>query len=184
MKFLLVYELTEDERNRAISDITRKLEANTLEHNVAKTYPLAEIVAAHEMRGAGQGDWKRGRRSLKLRYFFIPTKKSHRGGRTRMATNKLNGAQVIVDYLIQQKVPYAFGLCGHGNIRFIDALYERSTDIKTISVHHESVADSWRTYTTGCRASRSRPSRRADRARPICRSRSPTLISTRCRSWR
>src|SRR5215813_2301812 len=56
-----------------------------------------------------------------------------------MATNKLNGAQVIVDYLIQQKVPYAFGLCGHGNIQFIDALYERSSDIKTVSTHHESV---------------------------------------------
>jgi thiamine pyrophosphate-dependent acetolactate synthase large subunit-like protein len=55
-------------------------------------------------------------------------------------TNKLNGAQVIVDYLIQQKSPYAFGLCGHGNIQFIDALYERQHDIKTISVHHESVA--------------------------------------------
>ena len=54
--------------------------------------------------------------------------------------NVLNGAQVIVDYLIQEKVPYAFGLCGHGNIQFIDALYERSHDIKTISVHHESVA--------------------------------------------
>ena len=48
VKFLLVYELTEDERNRAISDITRKLEANTLKHNIAKTYPLPEIVAAHE----------------------------------------------------------------------------------------------------------------------------------------
>ena len=55
-------------------------------------------------------------------------------------TNKLNGAQVIVDYLIQEKVPYVFGLCGHGNIQFIDALYERQRDIKTISVHHESVA--------------------------------------------
>src|ERR1700690_4151828 len=55
-------------------------------------------------------------------------------------TNKLNGAQVIVDYLIQQKTPYAFGLCGHGNIQFIDALYERKNDIKAISVHHESVA--------------------------------------------
>ena len=54
--------------------------------------------------------------------------------------NALNGAQVIVDYLIKEKVPYAFGLCGHGNIQFIDALYERSDDIKTISVHHESVA--------------------------------------------
>jgi acetolactate synthase-1/2/3 large subunit len=54
--------------------------------------------------------------------------------------NMLNGAQVIVDYLIQEKVPQVFGLCGHGNIQFIDALYERADDIKTISVHHESVA--------------------------------------------
>src|SRR6202142_2519269 len=55
-------------------------------------------------------------------------------------SNMLNGAQVIVDYLIQQKAPYAFGLCGHGNIQFIDALYQRKNDIKAISVHHESVA--------------------------------------------
>src|SRR5437899_11613893 len=57
-----------------------------------------------------------------------------------MSRNMLNGAQVIVDYLIQEKVPQVFGLCGHGNIQFIDALYERSSDINTISVHHESVA--------------------------------------------
>jgi acetolactate synthase-1/2/3 large subunit len=55
-------------------------------------------------------------------------------------SNRLNGGQVIVDYLIQEKVPYVFGLCGHGNIGFIDALYERSDDISTISVHHESMA--------------------------------------------
>jgi acetolactate synthase I/II/III large subunit len=57
-----------------------------------------------------------------------------------MSTNELNGAQVIVDFLIQQKAPYVFGLCGHGNIQFIDALFERKDDLKTISVHHESVA--------------------------------------------
>src|SRR3984893_17560209 len=54
--------------------------------------------------------------------------------------NMLNGAQVIVDCLIREKVPQVFGLCGHGNIQFIDALYERSHDIKTLSVHHETVA--------------------------------------------
>jgi acetolactate synthase-1/2/3 large subunit len=37
-------------------------------------------------------------------------------------------------------VPYAFGLCGHGNIGFIDALYERARDIKTISTRHETVS--------------------------------------------
>ncbi len=54
--------------------------------------------------------------------------------------NMLDGGQLIVDYLVREKVPYVFGLCGHGNIGFIDALYERSDDIETISVHHESVA--------------------------------------------
>jgi acetolactate synthase-1/2/3 large subunit len=54
--------------------------------------------------------------------------------------NMLDGAQVIVDYLIREKVPYAFGLCGHGNIQFIDALYGRAEEIRTISVHHETVA--------------------------------------------
>ncbi|HVH79003.1 MAG TPA: thiamine pyrophosphate-binding protein, partial [Stellaceae bacterium] len=52
----------------------------------------------------------------------------------------LNGGQVIVDYLIREKVPYAFGLCGHGNIGFIDALYERSDEIKTVSSRHETVS--------------------------------------------
>ena len=57
-----------------------------------------------------------------------------------MSKNVLDGGQVIVDYLVREKVPYVFGLCGHGNVGFIDALYERSGDIKTISVHHETVA--------------------------------------------
>src|SRR5258708_27485723 len=50
------------------------------------------------------------------------------------------GGQGIVGYLVREKGPYVFGLCGHGNIGFLDALYERSDDIKTISVHHETVA--------------------------------------------
>jgi acetolactate synthase-1/2/3 large subunit len=53
---------------------------------------------------------------------------------------RMNGGQIVVDYLIQEKVPYLFGLCGHGNISFIDAFYERADEIKALSVHHESVA--------------------------------------------
>ncbi|MBS1220368.1 MAG: acetolactate synthase [Proteobacteria bacterium] len=51
-----------------------------------------------------------------------------------------DGAGVIVDYLIREKVPYVFGLCGHGNIGCLDALHARSDEIKTISVRHESMA--------------------------------------------
>ena len=54
VKFLLVYELTADERGRAVDAITRMLEADRLKHNVAQTYPLAEIVAAHQAVESGK----------------------------------------------------------------------------------------------------------------------------------
>ena len=54
VKFLLVYELTADERARAVDAITRMLAANRLAHNVAQTYPLADIVAAHQAVESGK----------------------------------------------------------------------------------------------------------------------------------
>jgi NADPH2:quinone reductase len=48
VKFMLVYELTTEARTRAIEDITRMMEAGRLMHNVAATFPLADIVKAHE----------------------------------------------------------------------------------------------------------------------------------------
>ena len=62
------------------------------------------------------------------------------GSRGSTGKTARDGAGVIVDYLIREKVPYIFGLCGHGNIGFIDALHARAGEIKTVSVHHESVA--------------------------------------------
>lgn len=50
------------------------------------------------------------------------------------------GADIIVEYLIRERVPYAVGVCGHGNIGFLDALYKRRGEIRTISVHHEPAA--------------------------------------------
>ncbi len=50
------------------------------------------------------------------------------------------GAAYITDFLINQQVPYVFGLCGHGILGLLDGLFDRSDEIKTISVHHESVA--------------------------------------------
>ncbi|MFP6698190.1 MAG: thiamine pyrophosphate-binding protein [Alphaproteobacteria bacterium] len=64
----------------------------------------------------------------------------HEVGPLMTSGNLLNGGQMIIDYLIRENVPYIFGLCGHGNIGIIDAMYERADDIKTISVHHESVS--------------------------------------------
>jgi NADPH2:quinone reductase len=54
LKFMLVYELTADERAQGIADVTRMLEANRLTHNIAKTFDLSEIVHAHQMVEQGQ----------------------------------------------------------------------------------------------------------------------------------
>jgi acetolactate synthase-1/2/3 large subunit len=51
-----------------------------------------------------------------------------------------NGAEIIVDYLIGQKVPHLIGVCGHGDVGLMDAAYDRQDKISTISVHNEQTA--------------------------------------------
>lgn len=53
---------------------------------------------------------------------------------------QMKGADIIADYLVKEKVPYAVGVCGHGIIGLLDAFYERADKIKTISVRHEQAA--------------------------------------------
>ncbi len=50
------------------------------------------------------------------------------------------GAEILVEYLIKEGVPYLFGVCGHGNIGFLDAAERASGQIKTISTKHEQSA--------------------------------------------
>jgi acetolactate synthase I/II/III large subunit len=52
----------------------------------------------------------------------------------------MRGAEIITEYLIRERVPYVVGLCGHGDLGLLDALYDRRAEIGTISVHHESAA--------------------------------------------
>ncbi|MBI4255507.1 MAG: thiamine pyrophosphate-binding protein, partial [Candidatus Rokubacteria bacterium] len=51
-----------------------------------------------------------------------------------------NGGELIVEYLAREKVPYVFGVCGHGNVGLLDALYDRTDAIRTISTRHEQTA--------------------------------------------
>jgi NADPH:quinone reductase len=48
LQFMLVYELTREERDRAVADISRMLEQGRLIHNIALTLPLNDIVAGHQ----------------------------------------------------------------------------------------------------------------------------------------
>src|SRR5262252_1456736 len=52
----------------------------------------------------------------------------------------MKGAEIITEYLVRERVPYVVGLCGHGDLGLLDALYDRSGEIRTLSVHHESAA--------------------------------------------
>ena len=51
-----------------------------------------------------------------------------------------SGAEVILEYLVRQKVPYLFGVCGHGVLGFLDAAYDRRDEITTVTTHDESIA--------------------------------------------
>ncbi len=68
----------------------------------------------------------------------VVTEPAAKSGGAKPKTYK--GAEIMVEYLIKEKVPYLFGVCGHGNIGFLDAACNAADRIKTISVHHEQAA--------------------------------------------
>lgn len=55
-----------------------------------------------------------------------------------MATMK--GGQLIAETLVQEGVPYVFGICGHGNVGILDALYEVRDKLRLVSPRHEQCA--------------------------------------------
>ncbi|MHA1270026.1 MAG: thiamine pyrophosphate-binding protein [Candidatus Helarchaeota archaeon] len=50
---------------------------------------------------------------------------------------QLTGGEIIVEYLIKEKVPYVFGIPGHGNLGLVDAFIRRSDKIKIVQVKQE-----------------------------------------------
>lgn len=53
---------------------------------------------------------------------------------------RMKGGELIAEYLIQEKVPYIFGICGHGNVGLLDPLYQVRDRLKLISPRHEQCA--------------------------------------------
>jgi acetolactate synthase-1/2/3 large subunit len=52
----------------------------------------------------------------------------------------MKGGELIAEYLIRQKVPYLFGICGHGNVGILDPLYAVRDKLKLVSPRHEQCA--------------------------------------------
>src|SRR5262247_3983986 len=53
---------------------------------------------------------------------------------------RMKGGELIAEYLSKNKIPYVFGICGHGNVGMLDALYAARDRIKLVSPRHEQVA--------------------------------------------
>src|ERR1700761_6599479 len=53
---------------------------------------------------------------------------------------RMKGAELIVEYLLANDIPYVFGICGHGNVGMLDPLYAARDRIRVISPRHEQVA--------------------------------------------
>jgi acetolactate synthase-1/2/3 large subunit len=53
---------------------------------------------------------------------------------------RMKGGELIAEYLIKQKVPYLFGICGHGNVGILDPLYAVRDKLKLVSPRHEQCA--------------------------------------------
>ncbi|WP_353227135.1 thiamine pyrophosphate-binding protein [Pseudomonas qingdaonensis] len=53
---------------------------------------------------------------------------------------KMTGGEIIVEYLIREKVPYVFGIPGHGNTALLDAFVDRKDEITLVPAMHEQGA--------------------------------------------
>lgn len=53
---------------------------------------------------------------------------------------KMKGGELIAEYLVRQRIPYVFGICGHGNVGILDPLYEVRDRVKLVSPRHEQCA--------------------------------------------
>lgn len=75
------------------------------------------------------------------RFVRRPLGPAHRRkDRVHVAINEKNGAEIILDHLIGQNVPYMIGVCGHGDVGLMDAALDRKNSFGTISVHNEQTA--------------------------------------------
>lgn len=53
---------------------------------------------------------------------------------------RMKGADLITEHLVRNRIPYVFGICGHGNVGMLDSLYGARDKIKLVSPRHEQVA--------------------------------------------
>jgi acetolactate synthase-1/2/3 large subunit len=67
-------------------------------------------------------------------------KPTEKGFGLEAKTLKKKGGELIAEFLVKEKIPYVFGICGHGNVGLLDPLYEVRDKVQLISPRHEQTA--------------------------------------------
>ena len=45
---------------------------------------------------------------------------------------EIRGADLVVEYLIREKIPYMFGYAGHGAVGLLDGVFDRQDELKIV----------------------------------------------------
>ena len=53
---------------------------------------------------------------------------------------KRKGGEILAEGLVREGVDHVFGICGHGNIGFLDCLYDVKDKVRLVSPRHEQTA--------------------------------------------
>lgn len=53
---------------------------------------------------------------------------------------RMKGGELIAEFLIRERIDHVFGICGHGNVGMLDALYGVQDRIHLVSPRHEQTA--------------------------------------------
>jgi NADPH:quinone reductase len=54
IRTILVYTMLKEAKQAAIRDLSASLEAGALTHNIARSFPLTDVAAAHEAQDSGK----------------------------------------------------------------------------------------------------------------------------------
>jgi len=53
---------------------------------------------------------------------------------------RMKGGELIAEFLMRERIDHVFGICGHGNVGMLDALYGVQDHIRVVSPRHEQTA--------------------------------------------
>ena len=62
------------------------------------------------------------------------------GAASGSVATRRKGGELIAEFLVREKIPYVFGISGHGNVGLLDPLYQVRDKVRLVAPRHEQTA--------------------------------------------